>query len=150
MKIFRRFSAAMLAVMLIVALAGCGNSYSKIAAPSNLSVKSGEVQEKVIGDYYVSANGSDENPGTSPDKAFKTIGKAQQTVRERIAEGNVPEKGLTVSIMAGNYNENNLVFDEKDSGSEGKPITYAAYGDGEVILNGGVTLKAEDFEKCKR
>lgn len=146
MKIFRRFMAFMLSAVLMAALAGCGNNYSKIASPSNLSKKSEEVEQKVQGDYYVSVNGDDSNSGTSPDEAFKTIGKAQQTVRERIAKGDVPEKGLTVSIMAGNYNEKNLVFDEKDSGSEGKPVTYAAYGDGEVILNGGIELKAEDFE----
>lgn len=117
----------------------------KVAAPSNLSVPKNKVQEIVKGNYYVSVNGSDNNSGTSPENAFATLQKAQMEVRERIARGDVPDGGLTVAVMAGNYTVNHFMLDGNDSGSAGKPITYAAYGNGETVINGGVWLKAEDF-----
>lgn len=131
--------------LMITAFTGCGNNYGTIASPSNLSKKPEETQEKMKGDYYVSVNGSDENSGTSPESPFKTITRAQQAVRELTAEGKASEKGITVSIMAGSYNEGELIFDERDSGTESSPVNYCAYGDGEVVISGGVELRAEDF-----
>ena len=38
---------------------------------------------------------------------------------------------------------------KEDSGTKECPITYCAYGDGEVILNGGVTIKPDNFKKVE-
>ena len=93
------------------------------------------------GDFYVSVCGSDENDG-SFDRPFATIERAVAAVRE-VKSG---RNGVTVCIHAGEYHTSGILLTEADSGSEHCPITYRAYGDGEVILNGGVTLRAEDFE----
>lgn len=36
-------------------------------------------------------------------------------------------------------------FTAEDSGTESCPIMYCAYGDGEVILNAGISINTEDF-----
>ena len=74
-----------------------------------------------VADYYVdSTNGSDSNPGTSRDQAWKTIQKAANTM----------QSGKTVTVIAGNYSERVRV---SRSGSSGAPITFQA--------ERGVTLK---------
>ena len=90
--------------------------------------------------FYVSKTGCDCNLG-SQDKPFATIEKAVDAVRELIVKGlDAPVK---VTVSAGEYITDGIVLDERDSGTPDCPITYEA--DGEVILNGGVMLKAEDF-----
>lgn len=93
-------------------------------------------------DFYVAVDGDDNNNG-SFEKPFATIEKAKQAVKEMDKTG---KSGITVAIKAGEYSVTNIVFTEEDGGTKECPITYCAYGDGEVILNAGVTLKPEDFE----
>ena len=93
-------------------------------------------------DVYVAVDGSDDNDG-SFEKPFATIEKARDAVRAMDKSG---KTGITVVIKAGEYRISSLVFTEEDSGTETCPITYCAYGDGEVILNAGVTLNPADFE----
>lgn len=77
--------------------------------------------------YYVAPSGSDSNPGTAA-QPWQTIQKAAQTL---IA-------GDTVYIRAGTYSEQVI---PQNSGSAGNYITYAAYPDETVTLDGsGVTL----------
>lgn len=91
--------------------------------------------------FYVSKSGFDCNEGTS-DKPFATIEKAVEAVRELIAKGlDAPVK---VTVRSGEYMTDGIVMDSRDSGTPDCPITYEA--EGEVILNGGVMLKPEDFE----
>lgn len=97
--------------------------------------------EKEEGDFYVAPCGCDENDG-SFDHPFATLQRAAQAVRAVKNEKN----GVTVCVRAGEYRMNGLKLTREDSGSEDCPITYRAYGDGEVILNGGVTLNSADFE----
>ena len=92
------------------------------------------------GDFYVSSTGSDAADG-SKEHPFATIERAVQAVRAVKDERN----GVTVCVRAGEYHTSGIRLTEADSGSAECPITYRAYGDGEVILNGGVTLKAADF-----
>lgn len=94
-------------------------------------------------DFYVSADGSDSNDGslTSP---FATIEKARDTIR-KIDKASL--NGITVAIKAGNYRVSSLEFTAEDSGTQNCPITYCSYGDGEVILNGGLSLNGKDFGK---
>ena len=93
------------------------------------------------GDFYVSVDGSDQGDG-SFEHPFATLERAVQAVRAVKGERN----GVTVCVRAGEYHTRGIRLTEEDSGSESCPITYRAYGDGEVTINGGVTLRASDFE----
>lgn len=73
--------------------------------------------------YFVNGTyGKDANGGTSPATAWKTIQMAANTM----------VAGDTVRIMAGSYPEEVIPL---NSGEPGAPITYRAYGEGEVVLN---------------
>ncbi len=90
-------------------------------------------------DFYVSPEGNDSNPGTK-DAPFKTFEKAREAVRSTDKTG---KDGIAVCVGAGEYRVSSLTFTKEDSGTKECPVTY--YADGEVILNGGVTLSPEDF-----
>lgn len=92
-------------------------------------------------DFYVSPAGSDENDGTFA-APFLTIEHARDAVRTLDKTG---KTGVTVAVMAGEYRVNSLLFTAEDSGTETCPILYTAYGDGEVVLNGGATLPHDAF-----
>ncbi|MZE55797.1 LPXTG cell wall anchor domain-containing protein [Streptomyces sp. SID5770] len=78
--------------------------------------------------YYVSPDGSDGNPGTSPDKAFRTLQKAADTTAP----------GDTVSVMNGTYRERpggaDVVVISR-SGRPGAPITYQAHPGHHPVVN---------------
>jgi len=114
-------------------------------APSNLGQPSETVFQTFEGDIYVATDGDDENEGTF-ERPLASIECARDRVRSVIQNGNLPKGGLTVCIKAGEYHTPSLHFDSRDSGTPESPITYRAYGDGQVILNGGVVLKNQDFE----
>ncbi len=93
-------------------------------------------------DFYVAVDGDDGNDG-SFEKPFATVERARDAVRAMDKTG---KTGITVAIKAGDYRMTNITFTAEDSGTAECPITYCAYGDGDVIFNAGVTLKPEDFE----
>ena len=93
------------------------------------------------GDFYVSKKGNDTNDG-SIETPFLTIEKAVEAVRSIDKSG---KKGITVCIEGGEYRVSSLSFSNNDSGTKDCPITYKSYN-GEVILNGGVTLSCDDFK----
>ena len=93
-------------------------------------------------DFYVAVDGNDNNPGTK-EKPLATIEGARDAVRKMkdSAKGEI-----VVAFMAGEYPApNKTVLEDIDGGSEDAPITYRAYGDGDVIFNDGVTIKANEF-----
>ncbi|MBQ6117802.1 MAG: hypothetical protein IJK98_01095, partial [Clostridia bacterium] len=92
-------------------------------------------------DLYVSPNGSDDNDG-SFDKPLATVEKARDLVRVMDKTG---KDGITVALLAGEYRVSSVTFTAEDGGTESCPVAYAAYGDGEVVFNGGVTLSPEAF-----
>ena len=92
-------------------------------------------------DLYVSPDGSDEADG-SFSHPLATIEKARDLVR---AMDKTDKDGITVALKAGEYRLSSLAFTVEDSGTENCPVTYCAYGDGEVVLNGGVSLDPVDF-----
>ena len=92
-------------------------------------------------DLYISPDGSDENDGSFAHP-LATLEKARDLVRAMDKTG---KTGVTVALKAGEYRVSALTFTEEDGGTESCPVTYAAYGDGEVILNGGVTLPPAAF-----
>jgi hypothetical protein len=87
------------------------------------------------GDFYVSPKGNDQNPGTKI-KPFKTIVKAQEAVRKKIAAGLTDN--IVVIIHGGTYEQvTNLTFDSEDSGTQKYSITYAAAPGEKVVISGG-------------
>ena len=98
----------------------------------------------IIGDFYVSTSGNDENSGTK-DSPFLTIEKAVEAVRNIDKSG---KNGITVCIEAGEYRVSSLNFTKDDSGTKECPVTYCSYN-GEVIINGGITLDSDDFKNVK-
>ena len=70
--------------------------------------------------------GSDTNPGTI-EHPWKSVAKAATSMRA----------GDTVFIRAGTYQLSNSIR-LRNSGSEGRPITFTAYKDEAVIINGSV------------
>jgi len=122
--------------------------FSMIAGLVNREFPIGDVDRTLVTDarFYVSTTGSDANDGTF-EAPFATIEKARNAVYALKTGEGLPDGGLTVAIMAGEYSTpNGIGFVEENSGTAACPITYCAYGDGEVILDGGVTLEAEDFK----
>ena len=114
----------------------------KAPAPTLSTYTAQKDDDKMInGDFYVSTKGNDANNGTK-DAPFLTIEKAVEAVRNAEKTG---RSGITVCIEAGEYRVSSLEFKKEDSGTEECPIIYRGYG-GEVILNGGITLSADDFK----
>lgn len=98
------------------------------------------------GDFFVSTKGSDSASGTI-DSPFLTIERAVEEVRKTDKNG---KNGITVCIEAGEYRVSSLNFTKEDSGTAECPVTYRAYGDGDVILNGGITLSHKDFVEAEK
>lgn len=94
-------------------------------------------------EYYVSANGSDNNDGYSENTAFKTVKRAQEVIRGISADMN---GDIIVNILADggiHYLEEPLWFHAEDSGQNGYNIIYRGIEDenGDLpILSGGIEL----------
>lgn len=105
----RRQHLALVALVLGVLLLGTVNS---AAASSTV--------------YYVSASGSDTNPGTSPSSAWRTIARVN---RATLAPGDsvLFEGGQT-------FSDSSLA--PPVSGTAASPITFGSYGTGRALLRG--------------
>ena len=91
-------------------------------------------------EVFVAPTGDDENPGTKV-QPFATLGRAQKQVR---ALKRISSAAITVRIRGGTYYlPAPLVLTPEDSGTAGRPITYAAYGEEQVTLSGGRRLSGE-------
>ena len=88
-------------------------------------------------EYYVSPDGNDSNPGTI-GLPFKSIKKAQQTVRNYKLSKNSLPSGIFVYIRKGIYPiRQTLLFTDEDSGTDKCPVVYRAYPGEEVLFIGG-------------
>lgn len=114
------------------------------AEVNDMFSKASETQKALVSDadFYVSVEGDDCNDG-SFDKPFKTIEKAKSAVKALDKNG---RDGITVAVKSGEYRVSSISFDASDSGTEQCPVTYCAYGDGEVVINGGVSISPADFK----
>lgn len=112
------------------------------AAPTGLSQFTEKERELIMNaDFYVSVDGDDKNDG-SFEKPFATVEAARDAVRKLDKAG---KSGITVAVKAGEYRVSSIEFTAEDSGTAECPVSYVAYGDGEVILNGGITLDPKRF-----
>lgn len=90
------------------------------------------------GDFVVSPNGDDTNPGTAA-APFATLRRAQQAVRERLASG--IDQDLTILIRSGTYRLTEpLVFGPEDGGDEEHAVLYTAAPNETVTISGGRTI----------
>ena len=92
-------------------------------------------------DFYVSTAGSDENDG-SFGHPFRSWERARDAVRELDKTG---RGGVVVAFFAGEYGELSLTLTAEDSGTEDCPVTYCAYGDGDVVFRNGTVIKEDAF-----
>ncbi len=79
--------------------------------------------------YYVSSDGNDENPGTSPDKSWKSIARAN---RQELKPGD------KLLFAGGKTFSGNLVLDSKDAGTPENPVTISSYGEGKATITAGL------------
>src|SRR5450755_542592 len=77
--------------------------------------------------YYVSPTGSDQNPGTSPSRAWKTVTRVNdQSLR--------PGDGV---LFQGGASFADSDLEPATSGTSASPIVFGAYGQGKAILPKG-------------
>ncbi|MDP3443295.1 MAG: hypothetical protein Q8T08_10610, partial [Ignavibacteria bacterium] len=89
-------------------------------------------------EYFISLSGSDKNIG-SIEAPFATIERARDAVREDKLKST--EYSYTVYLREGIYNiENTIEFDDRDSGSDSKPIVYRSYNNEKVRISGGIQI----------
>ncbi|MBQ4305954.1 MAG: right-handed parallel beta-helix repeat-containing protein [Bacteroidales bacterium] len=118
----------------------------RVAAPTGLGTYTEKPVAKVLdADIYVSPAGDDSNSGDI-SHPLRTIEKARSAVRKMDRNG---RKGITVALMAGDYRVKPLRFTKEDGGTKECPVTWCAYGDGEVTLNGGVSVDLASFVPVK-
>lgn len=130
-------------IMCFLALFGNGavKNY-RVTAPIGTGEYTGKEAVTVNNaDFYVAVDGDDGNDG-SLEHPFATIERARNAVR---ATDKTALDGITVAIKAGDYRVSSVEFTSVDSGTAACPITYCAYGDGEVVLNGGISISGKDF-----
>ena len=105
-----------------------------IAAAVLCVASQGQSQQKA---YYVSPGGNDSNPGTEA-QPFKTLTKARDTVRTM--NKNMTQD-IVVYLRAGTYYvDQTLLFDERDSGTNGHNISYRSYPNEKASVCGGKSI----------
>lgn len=84
--------------------------------------------------YYVSPTGNDANPGTEA-QPFKTIQKARDEIRDHNQN---MTKDITVYLRGGRYElDDTLLFEPRDSGTNGHKVIYRNYRGETPSLAGG-------------
>lgn len=83
----------------------------------------------------------------SENAPFGSIEAARDRIRAMKSENLIPENtDIVVYIKAGKYlRKEPLTFTSEDSGTADYSIIYKAYGDGDVVITGGVTLSPDKF-----
>ena len=91
-------------------------------------------QEEVMAEYYVSVDGDDNGDG-STEAPFATVERARDEARKLTADmsGNI-----LIHIGEGTYTlENTLIFNEKDSGTNGYAVKYLGNN---AVISGGTRI----------
>jgi hypothetical protein len=95
----------------------------------------GAGEQSAVPDFFVSPAGNDMNPGTQ-EKPFASLKRAQQAVRQRIAQG--LNSNVQVVLREGVYQlAEPLLFEADDSGTDRFAVNYAASPGETVIISGG-------------
>ncbi|MBR5448023.1 MAG: S-layer homology domain-containing protein, partial [Clostridia bacterium] len=114
-------------------------------APKPLSTYTEKPYELVNdADIYVATDGNDSNDGKTVNTPIKSFAKAKELVRD-LKKTATDE--IKVAFKAGDYGIlDNLTFTADDSGSAEVPVTYCAYGDGEVYFTNGIYINNSEFK----
>jgi peptidoglycan/LPS O-acetylase OafA/YrhL len=78
--------------------------------------------------YYISPSGDDGNPGTSPDAAWRTLGRVSRT---RLGPGD------RICLEGGQSFTGCLCFGRNDAGTPARPISVGSYGTGRATILAG-------------
>jgi hypothetical protein len=93
---------------------------------------------KISDCYYISPNGNDSNAG-SKEHSFLTFPRAQQAVRESIADGMAGD--VMVYLYGGDYEQiETLRFDDRDSGRDGFRVIYRNVPGEKPVVRGGIII----------
>ncbi|TVS15219.1 MAG: right-handed parallel beta-helix repeat-containing protein [Planctomycetaceae bacterium] len=96
-------------------------------------------------EWFVATDGDDANLGTR-QAPFRTIERARDAMRDRIAADGVPESGSQIVLRGGRYfRSQTLNFGQQDSGREGAPVVLRAAEGETVYLDGGRVLDPSIF-----
>ena len=88
--------------------------------------------------------------GGGYDSPIGGISEAKTLASRVKASIGLPDGGLVVYLREGTYPVKNTVhFTQEDSGKEGAPIVYKAYGDEQVAFNGGISISGRDFKQVE-
>ncbi|HIJ53859.1 MAG TPA: right-handed parallel beta-helix repeat-containing protein [Planctomycetes bacterium] len=91
--------------------------------------------------FYVSPGGNDGASGSSGVKAFATLHRARDAIRELKKTTGLPEGGITVWIRGGEYYlEQGFELTSEDSGTAEAPIVYRAMPGERVRIIGGLEV----------
>lgn len=91
--------------------------------------------------FYISPEGNDSQSGTSVDKPFATLQKAQDAIRTLKQEAEL-KSPVTVYLLGGTHELSEpFILTIEDSGTKECPITYRAYNDEKPIISGGKEIK---------
>lgn len=88
--------------------------------------------------FYVSPQGSDDNPGTS-EAPFKSLERARDALRERRTREPLPRGGVAIVLDGGIYPrcEESFVLEACDSGTPEAPVVYCAAAGQTPVLRAG-------------
>lgn len=118
-------------------------SYAKIMVLNKKSIMPYITAITVTRDnIYVDGERGDDSNSGSKDEPFKTIERAKQEIRNK--KNNNMNGDITVYIKNGTYTLTHpLEFTQEDSGVGDNNVIYKGYGDGEVIIDGGMHVNGE-------
>ncbi|MDY3928216.1 MAG: stalk domain-containing protein [Clostridia bacterium] len=114
-----------------------------------LKKKADKILNRIIQSFgvFVSQKSNVNASGTKNDP-FSSIVDAQNYIKSLKHGNGIPEGGISVYVMRGEYYiDDTIRFNTTDSGSPEAPITYRAYKDDDVTINGGIKLTWQDFER---
>ncbi|MBR6558925.1 MAG: right-handed parallel beta-helix repeat-containing protein [Clostridia bacterium] len=144
-RFFYTILSVVLAFSMTASLAGCSGNEEKTDDTTTADSYEETPAEKAGNVIYVSVDGKEDGDG-SKENPFATITAARDAIRAKRSESGLPDGGITVLIGEGTYRITEPIeLTAEDSGEAGKIITYKAEKDAEVIIDGGVVLRGEDF-----
>jgi len=102
------------------------------------------IQMLAAGEFHVSLQGDDANPGTLA-KPFATLQRAQQAARKLAGR-----EAVTVFVREGTYYlPDTWVFTAADSGTQAAPVLYQAYPKEQPVISGAVLLPKLSWQPYK-
>lgn len=95
---------------------------------------------------FVCPSGDDNHTGLSSRRAFSTVTRARDEIRQLKAAGKLPPGPVTVNLLPGIFPvADSIAFTAEDSGTAAQPVTYRATKQGQTRLIGAARLKLKDF-----